>query len=298
MLDGDEAPDRDRLLVRPYVQPGSEPTSAPSIHAEEVPDPASPEPFEGDQQATAVLPAATEPESDQAADGADRRMVLLLVGGGLALILAAAVAVIALWPSGDDPQSAVQPGSTIWPNGSGGPATTPAPSARVSGSAAGKASTSVTTSPRGTTGAPTRRVPGAPPASPRPTTLGPPPAADRVGTITGAGGHCLDIRGGIALLGSPVSAYACNNTSSQRWTLAADGTLRVGGSCAAADGAAATHLAGCDSSSAGQWRSGPGGTLVNVGTSRCLTDPDNGAKTGGAMTLAACGAAGQRWVLP
>jgi hypothetical protein len=158
-------------------------------------------------------------------------------------------------------------------------------------SASASASTSPSAPASGATGSATASPPrSAPPSA----TLAPPPAADRTGAIVGAGGHCLDIRGGVALPGGAVSTYACNSTPSQRWTLAADGTLRVGGRCAAPDGSA-VHLADCDASP--QWRAGAGGTLVSVGGAGCLTDPDNGTKTGGRMTLAACGAAGQRWSL-
>jgi Ricin-type beta-trefoil lectin domain len=105
------------------------------------------------------------------------------------------------------------------------------------------------------------------------------------------------VRGGITLLGSPASVYDCNGTLSQRWTVAADGTLRVAGSCALADGGA-VQIGTCGDSAPGQWRAGPGASLVNVGTGQCLSDPDNGAKTGNRLQLAACGGNGQRWALP
>jgi hypothetical protein len=251
----------DRMLVRPYVQsgaekPGAEPKVS-SIHTEEIPQPA-PAPARGEEENTAVLPVIKASPAAESDGG--RRLVLWLVGAGLALILVAAVAVVALWPGGDEDRSAALPGTSVLP-----------------GSGAAPASAS-------------------PPRSAAPSeTLAPPPAVDRIGAITGPGGHCLDLRGGVALPGGAVSAYACNGTPSQRWTLGADGTLRVGGMCATPDGSA-VHLGGCDASA--QWRAGSGGTLVNAGAARCLTDPDNGTTTGARMTLATCGGTGQRWTLP
>jgi hypothetical protein len=223
-------------------------------------------------------------------------VVLWLVGAGLALIVVVAVAIIGLWPRDDDAPSAIAPGTTLFPDGG---ASAPA-SARASASVSAKvlASASPSATPGATsrtTAAAGRSAPGAPPVSAPPSETLAPPAADRVGSITGPGGHCLDIRGGIAFPGGAVSAYACNGTPSQRWTLAADGTLRAGGSCAAPDGSD-VHLTVCGDS--GQWRAGPGQTLVNVGTGQCLTDPDNGATTGARMILTACGGSGQRWTGP
>jgi hypothetical protein len=83
----------------------------------------------------------------------------------------------------------------------------------------------------------------------------------------------------------------------QRWTVAADGTLRASSMCAKPDGGE-VHMVGCGADQSGQWRAGPNDTLVNLGTNQCLTDPDNGTKTGGRMRLAACGGAGQSWRLP
>ncbi|HEV8568693.1 MAG TPA: ricin-type beta-trefoil lectin domain protein [Actinoplanes sp.] len=289
MLDGDELPreEGDRVLVRPYVRPAD---SSPGA-AQEIPQSPDPDP------PTAVLPRVDEQPGSaaSAADARDRRVVSWLVGGGLAIVVVAIVAVIALWPRADDPASAPPP-ATVWPTGGAGPNASPAPSATArAGSAPATASPSRTGRPPSTrpavpARAPSRTVPSA--------TLAPPPAADRTGAISGPGGHCLDVRGGLVLPGSPLSVYNCNGTLSQRWTVAADGTLGVAGMCATADGTGSVYVAGCDAAASGQWRAGPGSTLVNVGTGQCLADPDNGTRTGGSMRLAACGGMGQRWTLP
>src|SRR4051794_37153698 len=102
MRDGD---DSDRLLVRPYVQPGAE-AKVSSIHTEEEP---VPDDARGEQRSTAVLPKTVEPPAE-VTDGRDRRVVLWLVGAGLALIVAVAVAIIGLWPHGDDAPGPWRPG--------------------------------------------------------------------------------------------------------------------------------------------------------------------------------------------
>jgi hypothetical protein len=105
------------------------------------------------------------------------------------------------------------------------------------------------------------------------------------------------VAGGIVFPGSPLAVSTCNGTLSQRWTIATDGTLRVSGSCATADGDA-VEVAACGDAATGQWRAGPGGTLVDVDSGRCLTDSANGAENGARVRLAACGGTGQRWTLP
>jgi hypothetical protein len=302
MLDGDEVRQRDgdRLLVRPYIgQAAGGPaksTDTPGSKPEVPVDRPAEEPAE----ATVVLPiVAEQPES--LAEGPERRMVLILVGAGLAIIVGAAIGVAMLWPGNDDDRGAALPAplaTPAWPVGSGrAPSPTPSPSPSVSASASPSVSPSVTPTPS-RPASPTPSAPSTPARTPSaPPTLEPPPTADRVGPIAGAGGHCLDVRGGVTLLGSPASVYDCNGTLSQRWTVAADGTLRVAGSCAVAEGGA-VKIAACGTADPGQWRAGSGSSLVNVGTGKCLTDPDNGAKTGNQLQVAACGGAGQRWALP
>jgi hypothetical protein len=303
MLDGDEVRQRDgdRLLVRPYIgqaaggpaKQNDTPGSTPEVPADR--------PAEQPADATVVLPVVPEQPEQPAslADGPERRMVLILVGAGLAIIVGAAIGVAMLWPGGEDDRGAALPAplaTPAWPVGSGA-APSPKPSPSVSASPSPSISPSISPTPS-KPASPTPSAPSTPARTPSaPATPGLPPTADRVGPITGAGGHCLDVRGGVTLLGSPASVYDCNGTLSQRWTVAADGTLRVAGSCAVAEGGA-VQIAACGTTDPGQWRAGTGASLVNVGTGKCLTDPDNGAKTGNQLQLATCGASGQRWVLP
>jgi hypothetical protein len=223
------------------------------------------------------------------------------------------VGLIALWPRGEEappptsaapPEAATaQPGAAPSSAAPGAPdpsappatATTGATTSRPTGQAAAPGATEPSTG-----GDTATRPPAGAPTPPRTTapTLAPPPAADRVGPITAPGGRCLDVSGGIVFPGSPLAVQNCNGTLSQRWTLATDGTLRAGGSCATADGDGAVEFGGCGDARTGQWRAGPGGTLVNVDSGRCLTDPSNGGENGARVRLNACGGTGQRWTLP
>ena len=120
-----------------------------------------------------------------------------------------------------------------------------------------------------------------------------------MGVIRAGGNLCLDLNGGVPADGNHVQVFDCNNTVAQRWTLAADGTLRVVGRCAQVTADATVHIIGCDTRSAAQWRAGPDRTLVNLATSTCLTDPANGTRPATGVLVAACtGAPNQQWTLP
>lgn len=51
------------------------------------------------------------------------------------------------------------------------------------------------------------------------------------GPIVGYYGKCLDARGGIAALGTPVQLYACNGSDAQKWTAINGQLVGVGGLC-------------------------------------------------------------------
>ncbi len=128
----------------------------------------------------------------------------------------------------------------------------------------------------------------------------PPPAVARTGAIIGDGGRCLDVNGGVPADGNQVQMFDCNRTDAQTWTLAVDGTLRVVGRCAQEIGNALVAISGCDSRAAQQWRAGPNGTLVNLNSDNCLTDPDHSAADFTRVTVTRCTGAdsAQRWALP
>jgi len=297
MVDGDDAQDpvapaSDRVLVRPYIKQTMPPEGPADPPTREMPT-IGESGTDGEPGAT-VAPSAEE-VPDQVAEERERRTVLWLVGAALVLSLAAAGLVVAIWPGGDD-----EPVPVAAPHGSPvrSAAADPSPRAAASPSAPSVTSSSSPRPSRSPSASPSpSAVPSAQAATPATTTIAP-PAADRVGPVTGPGGHCLDVEGGIALFGYALSVYDCNGDSSQRWTVASDGTLRTIGQCATAVDNSRVELAACGTSDSAQWRAGSGKTLVNVSTGRCLSDPDNGAKTGISLRLAECGGSGQSWALP
>src|SRR3954471_13524027 len=88
------------------------------------------------------------------------------------------------------------------------------------------------------------------------------------GAITGIAGKCVDVAGAATANGTAVQLFDCNTTSAQRWTVAADGSLRALGKCMdiASGGTAngtAVQLFDCNSSGAQTWIATPGHDLVN-----------------------------------
>lgn len=310
MVDGDgKADKRDRVLVRPYVkddpsEPERTPPPDPRASAETQIIPQIEQP--PDPPADGAGPTGADPVdptdlTDPAGEDRGRRGLLLLVGGALALIVAIVAVVVAIWPHDHDSSDGLPATSPVWPLGSAGPSAQQ-PSAGVSASASKataspSASTSVSPSASSASASASPTASSAPSRTASSTATATAPATDLTGAITGAGGHCLDARGQIALLGSNLSVYNCNNTLSQKWTLATDGTLRVAGMCAAATGTTSVHVATCDTDDVSLWSRGSGGTLISKSTSNCLTDPDAGAKTGNSLRLTTCGTTGQSWSL-
>jgi hypothetical protein len=133
---------------------------------------------------------------------------------------------------------------------------------------------------------------GRPSGAALPPTWAPPPAADRTGPITNRAGLCLASSDDRARL------WSCDGTSSQTWTLATDGTLRLGAQCLQ-PGTGLARLRNCDGSAAQQWRVGPAGSLVDPAAVACLGDPESGANKGTPQRTAPCDQSdAQRWTLP
>ncbi|XVU28961.1 ricin-type beta-trefoil lectin domain protein [Actinoplanes sp. CA-054009] len=125
-----------------------------------------------------------------------------------------------------------------------------------------------------------------------------PAPVSRTATIVASGGRCLDLNGGVPDDGNHVQVVECNRTGAQIWTLAADGTLRVLGKCAAVWSDATVHIATCKPSSRSQqWHRGSSSAIVNDAKG-CLTDPKAGAADFSAVVAAPCAhITGQRWSL-
>ena len=285
MVDGDDERDddlRDRLLVRPYVLPDE-----PDAPAE--PAVAAPgrdlvlRTIEGDPP-TDVFPTTGRAPAPPV-EVTDRPMVLWLVGAGLAVVVAAAIVVVALWPRNDTGPQQASSGAPVMPVGAG------REPALDRASAAGNASPSLSPSGSASPSRPTEsalsRQPGAPASGIA--------TAARTGPVANGEGQCLDA-GTVGVPSAGILARDCSGSASQRWSFFADRTLRVGGLCAGAD-TEAIRTTACTGGTAQQWASGSGGTVVNVGTGQCLTDPRNGAK-GGRVRLEPCQGDGQDWSLP
>jgi hypothetical protein len=116
------------------------------------------------------------------------------------------------------------------------------------------------------------------------------------GEVLGAGGLCLDARGGTATDGTAMQLYGCNHSAAQTVAYGADNTVRLLGKCLTA-GAGVT-ISTCSGAAIQQWSHQSNGTLVSGG--QCLDVP-NADTTPGAVQLQvySCNAtAAQVWKLP
>ena len=126
------------------------------------------------------------------------------------------------------------------------------------------------------------------------------------------GGKCLNDVGNKSASGTQLDIWSCNGSTSQRWTYAADESLRIHGVCLTAPGTAGwkVRLKPCRGAAAGQWRlvyprsvnSRATGkiplTLVNPASGWCLADP-GGTTNGTRMVARSCnGNTGQAGTLP
>ncbi|WP_250037268.1 RICIN domain-containing protein [Paractinoplanes maris] len=297
----------DPVLVRPYVKAVAEAERAPDEQPETWPDEAA-LPVEEDD--TLVQPAV----EDEAPAPRKSRLTLHpmaragIFAGGVVVALGV-VGYLVFGPAADPelPRPGVAlpaaPGQapldqirSVAPSApaSAGASASTSPSASISASVPVSAGASlqplVPVVPSGSAAPPTSATP---PAA-DPTLV--PPASDRTGKITSAGGRCLARGGLFGGNGSPVQVSTCMAVSAQTFTLATDGTLKVGDKCAQSTGDNTVRIAGCGEGDAGQWRSGPDGTLINASGGGCLTDP---GRLGGTTTVSACsGDTTQNWSLP
>ncbi|MGQ4399430.1 ricin-type beta-trefoil lectin domain protein [Streptomyces hayashii] len=120
--------------------------------------------------------------------------------------------------------------------------------------------------------------------------------------LSGGGKLCVQTAGGLATAGTKVQLNTCSGTSTaQKWTVGADGTVKVLGMCldTASNGTAAGALAVIDTCSADatqKWKTTTTGALVsNANSAMCLTDAAASATKGAQLSLAACGGTGQLW---
>jgi len=145
-----------------------------------------------------------------------------------------------------------------------------------------------------------------------PWALSPAPTAGATGPVRlDIGGECLTV--GRPAHASQAEIAPCSGSSTQAWTYASDGTLRIDTKCltipAAAQGAQ-VRLQPCASTAAQQWRLaypsavnpalvGHATTLVNPWSGMCLADPGFSTTSGTQVQLWPCdGYADQSWALP
>ncbi|MFI5935219.1 ricin-type beta-trefoil lectin domain protein [Actinoplanes sp. NPDC051494] len=325
MTQQDDTADGDPLLVRPYIHADAPRPSAQTWPAA---------PPANDADATVVLPrvAATDSPAGRRkrtggrsllARAAGRsvrvltgnRSLLALAGAGFLVLLLGVAGLVAANRSGGPrtPQSfhdvTLPPWSTPV---TGTPEATvaepPAPADAPRRTTADRTSTGRATSAAAATSASSSRASAAPASStsaaPSASAIAPPSPeiapVDRTGIITGTGGRCLDLNGGVVVDGNHVQVFACNGTTAQAWTLAADGTLRVSGKCAGSTFDSLVRIAPCDTAATtARWRPGTDGTLANVATGDCLTAPSEGRRTIPWVRTDDCdGDPDQRWRFP
>lgn len=253
-----------------------------------------------------VLPGS--PAEDVADNRPSRRRVLLLAGLVVAVAIALAATGLAVLngnergpralptpsgltggpesgtPSGSPPGSAPMPNQRQ-PNGI--PQIGPAPeNTRAGGATANGGLTA------GGVQAPETATADVSPAALDRTAQSSPPAQTRTGTIRTGNDRCLALPGGKPRDHQKYAmVYPCDGTEGQWWTLGSDGTIRLGGKCALAEGSV-LRVSGCGHRAQAQWRAGSGGIVLNVSTGQCLTDA-------GETTVARCtGGTNQRWSLP
>ncbi|PRY02310.1 ricin-type beta-trefoil lectin domain protein [Allonocardiopsis opalescens] len=116
-----------------------------------------------------------------------------------------------------------------------------------------------------------------------------------------ASGRCLDVVDGGTANGTPVQLWDCHGGTAQRWTLAADGSVRALGRCLDVSGAGTANGTRvqtweCNGTAAQRWTLNAADDLVNTGSGRCLDAVDQGTGNGTRLQIWDCtGAANQKW---
>ncbi|MEU3460772.1 ricin-type beta-trefoil lectin domain protein [Streptomyces sp. NPDC006733] len=125
------------------------------------------------------------------------------------------------------------------------------------------------------------------------------------GEVLGAGGLCLDVRGGLPDDGTALQLWGCNHTAAQQVSAPSDNTVRVLGKCLTVAGGGTGNntpvaLAGCAGTAAQSWSHRSNGALVNPVSGRCLDVPDANTTPGAVqLQLYDCnGTTAQLWKLP
>nr|AQQ75061.1 GH16 CBM13 [uncultured bacterium] len=124
------------------------------------------------------------------------------------------------------------------------------------------------------------------------------------GPIVGFGGKCVDVAGANTANGTRVQLWDCNGTAAQRWTMAADGTIRALGKCLDVSGGstangARVQLWDCNGTGAQRWQATAARDLVNPQSNKCLDATDVSSANGTPLQIWEChGGANQKWTVP
>ncbi|MET7695809.1 ricin-type beta-trefoil lectin domain protein [Streptomyces sp. NPDC005483] len=132
------------------------------------------------------------------------------------------------------------------------------------------------------------------------------PAGVPTGHVTGIGGKCVDLNGSGSTnaAATAVQLNTCGTGISQDWSVAADGSLQILGSCAGvanngtASGTAVT-LQVCNGSNGQKWTAGANNSVVNTLSGRCLDATGASSANGTKLQIWTCGGSEQqKWSLP
>ncbi|MFF4903191.1 ricin-type beta-trefoil lectin domain protein [Streptomyces sp. NPDC001068] len=132
------------------------------------------------------------------------------------------------------------------------------------------------------------------------------PGGVPTGHVTGLGGKCVDLAGSGSTnaAATALQLNTCGTGVSQDWSVAADGSVQVLGSCvgvvnnATASGTAVT-LQVCNGSSGQKWTAGASSSLVNTLSGRCLDATGASSANGTKLQIWTCGGSDQqKWSLP
>ncbi|MEV6306665.1 RICIN domain-containing protein [Actinoplanes sp. NPDC051861] len=294
---------RDPLLVRPFVLQDGTPSEEPTSTAAWPADPTREIP-------TQVIPVVTATDAPPAQKSGRRHRPLLVVGAGVAAILA--VAGWAVFGPGLRPTVSTSLPDQGLPVVSG-----PAPTASIlpsaanggnadnSGGETGESTSRATETSRSPTASKTTQLPlpktpgaaGTGTVAPAPPAEAVPSALDEGGkALVSGNGLCLDLRGGDVQEGADVHVDDCNDTTPQRWKLNGDRTLAVQDLCAYLEGDGGVELTRCDGRTTAQWSLNNDGRLINAANGRCLADPNFGGRPGNPVLVTFCtGTANQHW---
>ena len=127
---------------------------------------------------------------------------------------------------------------------------------------------------------------------------------NRTGTILGAAGKCMDVRGSGTADGTVVQIYSCNGTSAQTWTVQQDGTIQALGKCLDVTGGGTANgtkaqLWTCNGGGAQNWVPRADTSLFNPQSGRCLDLPGGNPTDGSQLQIWDCnGGVAQQWQVP